>query len=333
MDIPFDVKRIIKNNIFNKDSFIKVYSFSSEFNDKISDALYTKYSDYSLYFSNNGNIGIYEQEKLKFVNKFLNPLINTDDLSTSSLLITLDEKLKNRSIYQNYFISKNGKWLLYDNGKKEFLLLYNTVYHPGFTNYYKNFSNNISDNLFLKYCKHINMIDDACSCINYDEDDICLNSFLGENIPSSLKTSSPQLYNTFKTNCVCLNSKCQNLYNSNLLDNTYTKTRFECKTPPNINICASILNSTDNSNLSITGDLNTKFNCGITDISGSGASAAGGNTSGSGASAAVPKPVEPQSTIQKRLDENKNKIYIGGGILGLILIISIVYISSKKSVS
>ena len=83
MDIPFDVKRIIKNNIFNKDSFIKVYSFSSEFNDKISDALYTKYSDYSLYFSNNGNIGIYEQEKLKFVKIFF--ILDHDDFAMQFL--------------------------------------------------------------------------------------------------------------------------------------------------------------------------------------------------------------------------------------------------------
>jgi hypothetical protein len=264
MSVDFDVKRLLQNTL-TYNSFVLVYKLTDEFNGYISDSLYTNNNLYSVYFTNLGNIGIYKDGN--WFKKFINPLIKNDDISTNAIKLKLNDKLKLRNIYQKYFISDNGKWLLYEDGSKKFSLLYNTIHHTGFNNYYTDNPNNIADNIFSSYCKLTNFIDKTCNCIS--DDDACLNSFLGENLAQNVKNSSPQLYNTLKSNCICLNSNCQNTYDSNLYKDTYVYKRYKCQTPPNINICSAILNASENSTLD-TGNLDLKFDCGITSQTGGG---------------------------------------------------------------
>ena len=324
MNADFDVKRLLQNTLTNK-SFVLVYKLTDEFNGYISDSLYSSSTLYSIYFTNLGNIGVYKDGN--WIKKFMNPLVNTDDISTNAVLLRLDNKLKLKNIYQNYFISDNGKWLLYDNGSKKFSLLYNTIHHIGFNNYYVENPNNIADNIFTSYCKLTNFIDKTCNCIS--DDDACLNSFLGENLAQNVKNSSPQLYNTLKSNCICLNSNCQNTYDSNLYKDTYVYKRYKCQTPPNINICSAILNASENSTLD-TGNLDLKFNCGITSQIGGGTTSqtGGGTTSQTGGGTTSQTGSE---TISQLSFYSKYKNYIIGSIviILILIIVSVVYYSKK----
>ena len=332
MSEEFDVKRLLENTL-TYNSFVLVYKMTDEFNEYISDSLYTNNNSYSVYFTNLGNIGIYKDGNL--FKKFINPLINSDDISVDSVKLKLDSKLKLKNIYQNYFISDNGKWLLYDDGSKKFSLLYNTVHHNNFHNYYMENPNNIADNIFTSYCKLINFIDKTCNCIS--DDDACLNSFLGVNLAQNVKNSSPQLYNTLKSNCICLNSNCQNTYDSNLYKNTYVYKRYKCQTPPNINICSAILNASENSVLD-TGNLNLKFDCGITSQTGGGTTSqtGGGTTSqtGSGTTSQTGSGTTSQisgNSISSFVSTHKNYIIGSVSIIVILIIIVMYYVKNKKS--
>ena len=211
------VNRLLNNT--GKDIFVKIYTFTNENSTFINDALFLKKTLYNCYLSNDGSFVIYNKNiannssgtktNVEYINAFTKkPVLINSGLPPLSLNIKV--------IDQKYFFSPNSKWILYKNVSNNLIsyyILYNTFQFIDFKNYYSvSGKESASINLFKKYCKEVNNLDNGCLCFNFDDNPACLYDLIGQIDTDTLKnkqdTASKQFYNTLSSGCPCINHKC-----------------------------------------------------------------------------------------------------------------------------
>lgn len=272
--IAFDVKKILNDNNFTANSFITVCVLTREQNAKLFEVMKTLTTEKAtsqpqVFFSNYGNIGIYNPVTTEWTLKVLNPFSKNNDLSTTDDPLVLDKLLTyvdNGKKKQQFFLSNNSLWILYDKSQSkeagEYRILYNSIYRNAMYKYYKdNPTTNKAFSIFSKYCKAIDNVDDACKCMN-DSNDTCMKTLVNydETLYNAFKNNI-NLYNNTQPNCQCYNPYCKKKIDSSLIRNTYPADDFRCPlTTSQVSICNVIFDAQTQGSISV-GNLTTNFNC------------------------------------------------------------------------
>ena len=357
------INRLMSNT--GKDMFITIFKFNIDKSRKIDDALFLKKDFFNCYLSNDGSFVIYkknitndistEKEGTEYINTFTNKPV-----SINSGLKPLDSQSN-----QKYFFSPNSKWILYKESINENIIYYillNTFHFRNFKDYY-NITGNESTvlGLFNKYCKEVNNMDNACYCMNFNDNPVCLYDLLGKVDTDKLKNSTDvankQIYGTLSTNCPCINQKCTIFKTQNADSNTfipeYIKTqKNNCQGDFILSYCNSAISA--GGNLSTSGKVSVNQTCsaqGITIPTDTPASSITPLPPSSTPTSTTPSSTTPSSTTptsttpssttpssqgttnQNFLEKltNIQKIFIGISIFLLLLIIGLlIYKNSKK---
>ena len=277
-------------NKTGKDMFVKIYTFTNEKSTSINDALFLKKTLYNCYLSNDGSFVIYNKNigtgssgtktDVEYINTFTKkPVLINSGLPPLSLNIKV--------IDQKYFFSPNSKWILYKNVSNNvisYYILYNTFQFIDFKNYYSvNGNESTSINLFKKYCKEVNNLDDGCLCFNFDDNPACLYDLIGQTDTDTLKnkidTASKQFYNTLSSGCPCVNQNCSKFSKQNADSATFIPYYIQ----KNLNNCnQDFILSYCNSSITAGRDLTSEGKVTVNQACSAQGATIGGDTTGGG---------------------------------------------------